>query len=324
MRRVDALDVFRRELGGSRAAAGLALALITAVISGVAIFVNSYAVDEFDSPTVYTTVKNGFVGAAFLVFLLRPGPLAELRRVAPGKALGLLLLGVIGGSVPFVLFFEGLTRVDSGNAAFIHKTLFLWVAVLAVVFLRERLGRAQVGALALLFLAQWLLGGPGSLRGAGVTMVLGATLLWSIEVVLARRILATTSSGVAASGRMTLGAGLLFAWLAVTGRLDDVAHLTSDQWLWVAGTGAILLGYVGTWYAALKRAPATAVTCVLTIGAPVTAALNIVAGRPAPDGEQLAGYGVLLLACVVIAAFAVSRAEPRAGPAPAVAAEGAG
>ena len=51
----------------------------------------------------------------------------------------LAAIGVIGGSVPFVLFFEGLSSATSPQAAFLHKTLVLWVAVLAVVFLGERL-----------------------------------------------------------------------------------------------------------------------------------------------------------------------------------------
>lgn len=320
---LDAIvDTLRREIGGSKAVVGVALALATATISGFAIFVNSYAVDEFDSPTVFTTLKNAFVGAVLLAALMRPAPLAELRSLNRRRVLGLLALGVIGGSIPFVLFFEGLSRVDSGNAAFLHKTLFIWVALLAVIFLRERLGRAQLAALALLLLAQYLLGEPGSLRGVGVAMVFAAALLWSFEVILAKRLLGTTSAGVAASGRMTLGALLLIGWLAVTGRLEQVAHLSGEQWLWVAGTGVILLGYVTTWYAALKRAPATAVTCVLTIGAPITAALNVAVGRPAPTGEQLVGYAVLLAAALAFALVSVRRTGAEAEPAPAFVAGG--
>jgi drug/metabolite transporter (DMT)-like permease len=290
----------------------VALALLTASISGFAIFINSYAVKEFESPSVFTSLKNTLVGAVLLALLLRPGPLAEVRRLPPGRALGLLLLGVIGGSIPFILFFEGLTRVDAGNAAFLHKTLFLWVALLAVVFLRERLGRGQLAALGLLFLAQWLLGGPGGLRGSGVVMVFGATLLWACEVTLAKRLLRTTSSAVAASARMTLGAILLLGYLALTGRIDALVELSALQWAWLLGTAVILLGYVTTWYAALKHAPATAVTCVLTVGAPITAALNAIAGRPAPSPEQLIGYGLLLGAVAVFVALTLLRPAERA------------
>ncbi|NIN12697.1 MAG: hypothetical protein GTN62_12815, partial [Gemmatimonadales bacterium] len=54
------------ELGRSRSARGVALALVAAIISGFAIFINSYAVKEFDSPTVFTTLKNTVVGVVLL------------------------------------------------------------------------------------------------------------------------------------------------------------------------------------------------------------------------------------------------------------------
>jgi drug/metabolite transporter (DMT)-like permease len=310
------LDRLRLELGRSRSARGVALALVTAIISGFAIFINSYAVKEFDSPTVFATFKNALVGAALLALLLRPDRLAEARRQTPKKALGLLLLGLIGGGIPFVLFFEGLARVDSGNAAFLHKTLFVWVAILAVIFLRERLGRAQLGALGLLFLAQWMLGDPGTLLGTGVAMVFGATLLWACEVTLARRLLSSTSSGLAASGRMTLGAVLLLGYLAISGRIDAAAGLTAIQWAWIVGTSAILLAYVTTWYAALKLAPATAVTCVLTVGAPITAALNVIAGRATPTSEQLVGYAILLVAVLIFTTTSIWRTTEHREPVP--------
>jgi drug/metabolite transporter (DMT)-like permease len=281
---------------------GLALALIAATISGFSIFLNSYAVKDFSSPTLFITLKNCVVGLALLVVVLRPRSIAEVRRVSRWQALGLALLGVIGGSVPFILFFEGLSRVDAGNAAFLQKTLFLWVAPLALVTLRERIGLAQAGALAALFIAQLMLGGPGGLRGEGVLMVLAATVLWAFEVVLAKRLLSGISSEIAASARMTLGAVLLVAYLAMTGGIGAVWRLSPDQILWVVGTGVVLLAYVATWYNALRLAPATAVTCVLTVGAPITAALNAVAGKGAPDAGDIFAYGLVVLATAVIAA----------------------
>lgn len=300
----------REELGTSAVRRGLALALVTATVSGFAIFLNSYAVQEFSSPTLFTTLKNSVVGLVLLGALLRPAHVTEVRRLEPRTAAGLTLLAVIGGSVPFVLFFEGLSRVDAGNAAFLHKTLFLWVAVFAFFALRERIGAAQVGALAMLFFAQLLLGGPGGLRGEGVLMVFAAALLWAVEVVLAKRLLADVSAGLAASARMTLGAVLLVAYLGATGGLDAVAHLSATQIAWVAGTGVVLLAYVVSWYNALRLAPATAVTCVLTIGAPITAALNAIAGRGVPASYDLLAYGVLVVA---VAGFAALTLRPDGG-----------
>jgi drug/metabolite transporter (DMT)-like permease len=82
------LDRLRLELGSSRSARGVALALVTAIISGFAIFINSYAVKEFNSPTVFTTLKNALVGAALLALLLLPARRAEVMRQTPKRAVG--------------------------------------------------------------------------------------------------------------------------------------------------------------------------------------------------------------------------------------------
>ena len=56
--------------------------------------------------------------------------------------------------MPFVLFFEGLARASSTQAAFLNKTLVLWVALLAVVILKERLQVWHWIAIGLLLVGQ--------------------------------------------------------------------------------------------------------------------------------------------------------------------------
>jgi drug/metabolite transporter (DMT)-like permease len=210
--------------------------------------------------------------------------------------------------------------VTSGNAAFIHKTLFLWVAMLALIFLKERIGLGQALALGLMLLASVLLGGPGALEpGAAAAMVLGATLLWTVEIVVAKRLLAGLSSGLVAGARMSLGAILLLGYAGAQGDLAAVGQLTTTQWAWLAGTAVLLLCYVTTWYAALKRAPATAVTCVLAVGAPITALLTALAGRPAPIPDQLTAYTLLLSAVAAYVALEMRARTPRFAAPPATA-----
>ena len=103
--------------------------------------------------------------------------------------LGLLAVGVVGGSVPFVLFFVGLAQTKAPQAAFLQKTLVLWVAILAVVTLKERLRPVHWIAIALLLAGQWWLGGGAAFAlDSGGLLILIATLLWSAEAVLAARL----------------------------------------------------------------------------------------------------------------------------------------
>ena len=258
---------------------GILLALATATISGFSVFLNGYGVKAFGSSTVYTTAKN-LVAALVLLAVVAVGARRGARLTRPtrrGQWLALGAIGVVGGSVPFVLFFEGLARASSPQAAFVHKTLVLWVAVLALPLLKERLQWGHWLAIGLLVVGQIGLAGgtPGSFGTPGL-MILGATLLWSVEVVVAKRLLEGVSSWTVGIARMGLGSVALLGWLAVRGQLGGLVTLTGEQLGWALATGVLLAGYVGTWFAALARAQAVDVTAVLVLAAPVTAVLSAV------------------------------------------------
>jgi drug/metabolite transporter (DMT)-like permease len=297
---------------------GLALALVTAVISGVAVFTNSYGVKAFGDPTVYTTAKN--LVAALL--LLTVAVTVQRRRSGErltrphgtGQWVGLVAVGVIGGSVPFVLFFEGLARASSTHAAFIHKTLVIWVALLALPLLRERIGWSHVGAIALLVWGQGVLGGTGGIAaGRGEAMILAATLLWSVEVVVAKRLLRSLSPMTVAVARMGLGSLVLIGWTLATTSIGQLMSFDLHQWGWALLTGLVLAGYVGTWFVALSRARAVDVTAVLVLGAIVTALLQAAvqgaALRPQAFGLALVGGGVV---GVILVALRRPAVEPMA------------
>jgi uncharacterized membrane protein len=112
---------------------------------------------------------------------------------------------------------------------------------------------------------------------------------------------------------MGIGGLALVGYVAVTGKLDVLTGLSSGQWLWVIVTAATLFFYVGAWYGALRLAPATVVTSILTLGAPITALLSTqFSGRPAPTGEQIAGYVLVAAAGAILTAMTFKRARASA------------
>ena len=300
----------------STRAVGIGLAFVTACVSGVSVYVNAKGVARFDDPTVYTTAKNAVAGALLLVLALPLlfAPRSPSERVALPHTrrhwLGLVAIACIGGSVPFVLFFEGLSRATATQAAFIHKTLVVWVAILAVVFLRERLGPLHILAIGLLMAGQLVLVPSAGVVtfGVGEAMILAATLLWAVEVIVVKRLVIPLEPRTLAAGRMTLGTIVLVAWIAVSGRAGDLVSLSADQWGWAIVTGALLTAYVFTWYAALARAQAVDVTAVLVFGAVVTALLAGAADGVAVDGV---GLVVISLGAAVAAAAALRQRGPR-------------
>ena len=299
---------------------GVILAVGTALISGMSIFVNAFAVKQLPDPAVYTTLKNG-VAALFLVGLLAATTRRGSIRALPRRSVGwLVVIGVIGGSLPFLLFFTGLAQASAPSAAFIHKTLFVWVAILAVPLLGERLGLAQLGALAVLLVGQLLILTPAGVTwGVGETLIAAATLLWAAETIVARRVLGSVSSGVVGVARLGIGLVVLVGYLAVTGKLGALAALSGSQWLWVLVTGVLLSGYVATWYAALQRAPASLVTAILVLGAPVTAALQALWTGTVPQMPVLTGQLLVLLAGGALVAQGIRRWRPTPAPATATA-----
>jgi len=289
--------------------AGLALALVTAGISGVAVFLNGYGVRAFGDAGLYTTAKN-LVAALLLGAVVGLGARTGARLTRPATSwqwVGLCVVGLVGGSVPFLLFFEGLSRAASVHAAFLHKTLVLWVALLAVVVLGERLSAWHWLAIGLLLVGQAGLGGGVTVVvGTGEAMVLAATLLWSVEVIVAKRLLGELSSWTLAVARMGLGSALLMGWLWSRGGAGPLLSMTAEQLGWVLLTGVLLAGYVGTWFAALALAQAVDVTAILVVGALVTAVLTG-AVQGSPVLPQL-GWLVLLLGGTSLVAWRMWRA----------------
>ncbi|WP_062465670.1 DMT family transporter [Demequina maris] len=275
---------------------GVALAGATALISGVAVYVNSNGVAAYGDATAYTTAKNAMAAMLILAAFLAARP-AGARLTRPARARqwwALAFVAVFGGAIPFVLFFQGLASTASTQAAFVHKTLIVWVALLAIVALKERLSWWHLGAIGLLVLAQWgLAGDVGLVADQGTMLVAAATLMWAVEVVVSKRLLGSMTPWTLSLTRMVGGSVALLAWSGATSSLGNVIPSTAGQWAWVAVTGALLAGYVLTWHQALARAQAVDVTAVLVLGAVVTAAL---AG--ALDGAALAAQlpWLLLLA----------------------------
>lgn len=292
---------------------GLALAAATALISGFSVFINGYGVRAWagaeGSTAAYTTFKN-LVAALFLgaiaYLAARRAPAGSLRPQNASQWRRLALVGVIGGGVPFLLFFEGLARASSGQAAFLHKTLLIWVALLAVPLLGERLNALHFGAMGLLVAGQAVMTGVGGITfGAGEAMILAATLFWAVEVVVAKRLLADVPAPAVAVARMGIGALVLIGWTVATGGFASLGALGLTHWGWALITGLALTGYVATWYGALARAQAVDVTAVLVFGAVVTALLETgIRGvaLPAPAGLAMVTAGAILAALAAVRA----------------------
>lgn len=275
---------------------GILLAFMTAIISGFSIFLSKFAIDIVKDGTVYTTLKNLAVAVFLIGILIVLKDFKKIRQIKAKDWTKLWLVGIIGGSVPFVLFFEGLARTTAVSGAFIHKTMFIWVAILAIIFLKEKLGKAQIFAFLVLLSGVVFLGQFNTWKiGSGELMIFGATMLWAIENIIAKKVLKDLPARFVAGARMIIGSIILVAIVLISGKASLVTNLNITQFFWLVVMGLFLLGYVMTWYAALKRAPASLVASILVISVPITTALSAVFIT-----HQIAGKDILSSMLIII------------------------
>ncbi|GAI53242.1 unnamed protein product, partial [marine sediment metagenome] len=183
-----------------------------------------------------------------------------------------------------------------------HKTLFIWVAILAVFLLGERLGKFHIAALVTLVGGNILLLGwtKSWFVGGGELMIFIAAILWAIEAVVAKRVMGQVSSNVAAFGRMFFGAIVMLIYLALTGKLGIVASFSGQQVGWIAITTLFLFGYVSCYYAGLKYAPASIVASILVLGSVITSLLYAIFDAKRYSLEQIVGMLLIVAATLVL------------------------
>lgn len=301
---------------------GLAFALTTAVVSGVSTFVNGYAV-QGTSSDAFVTVRNlavaGLLGPIAVVVSFGGGR----RTRTSSRDLGwLAVVGLVGGAVPFLLFFHGLqlaaAQHGATTASFLYRTLFLFATVFGVVLLREKFSRWTALAGGLLLGGSYLLLSLGApVWTDGSLWVLAATVLWAGEYTLSKRLLARLPSSTVAIGRMGFGGLFLSAYLLATAQWGSVAGFGASTWLWVGLSAALLTAFVTCWYAALARLDVGVATAVLVLGYPVTWLLSVgVSGRGVSAVELLGAAAVVVGVAVAAGGASLLRPVRRPGGEP--------
>lgn len=289
---------------------GYRLALLAGVISGFSIYVSSFAVRVLPDATLYTTLKNAVTGLLLLVpVVVLTRCRAELRSLSRREAAWLAALAVVGGSVPYVLFFTGLQMTTAATGSLLNHAQFLVVAALAVPLLRERMTPAAWIGLMLL--------AAGSVTGTdaralhfneGAALVLASTVMFAAGMVMTRHLLARVSPELVMSAKMSAGALLLIGYAWSSGHLASVGSLSATQWAVAIGTGLILLSFtIATTYA-LRSAPAVSVTAIGMASPPITLALQLAAGS---NVHFAAGAAWSMVLVVAGAALFLAARRPR-------------
>ncbi len=252
----------------------------TALISGVSIFINKFGI-SVGTASAFTFLKVLMVSLLLASLFLTKERWKEIARLDYKKWSRLILIGLIGGSIPFILFFKGLSMTTAAQGGLIQKTMFIFVAILAVMFLKEKIGwRFILGTLLIFGSNLVLLKNLDISFGQGDLLVFGATILWAVENIISKATLKSSSGSLVAWGRMFFGSIFIFIYLLSSGELATISSLGFNQIGWILITSVLLFGYVLTWYSGLKKVPVSIATVILLSGSTITMLLSsITAGK---------------------------------------------
>ena len=285
---------------------GTILALLTAVISGIAIPLNKVFVVQAD-PAVFTAIRALIIGLIFLAFARWSSRKSKSGfKKVPWKYL--ILIGVIGGGLAFLLYFSGLSLTTSSRAAFLHKTLPIYTTVLAFIFLKERVSRVQsLGLLAMLIGAFFVVSSdisPAELwtnPQLGDMLVLGATMLWGVENVLAKfAMIKDESNYVVSFARMFIGSLFLFAAVLTLGKTGALLSMNPVQLGNILISTGVLFGYVLCYYWSIKLINVSKASALLLLAPVITLLIGIyIFGEPFPLLQRIGSMLILAGAFVV-------------------------
>jgi drug/metabolite transporter (DMT)-like permease len=285
---------------------GTLLAIITALFSGLAIPMNKLFVVDLD-PTVFTAIRGLVIGIIFyIIFLFECNSIPKKSKI---NWKYLLSIAIIGGSFAFLLFFTGLKLTTAGRGAFLHKTLPFYVTILAFLFLREKINKKQILALFIMLLGTiliyfdqikpaefWLNPSLGDL------LIIGATILWAIESVIAKKAMIKGDSNYIVSfARMFIGAIILFAIIILQDKMNLLFSLTLQQVINIAVSTAILFGYVFCWYYSIKMINVSKASTLLLLAPIISLILGVlIFNEPVPNLQLFGSLLILIGAYLVI------------------------
>jgi drug/metabolite transporter (DMT)-like permease len=269
--------------------------LLLAFIWGWSFLFIKVAVEGMSPPTV-ACARVG-LGAIVLLITLRSTGRSLPRD--PTFWRHFTIAALFGNALPFTLLAWGEERITSALTSVLNASTPLFTAVIAAVFLKDRLRPTQVAGLLLGFVGVGVAAGfgAGDLGDSSVVGSLAAVtagLFYGIAFVYMRRNLTGIEPTVAAAGQLVMATALLLPFAAATSVTSGL-HLTVRRVLAVGALGVFGTGvaYILN-YRILREVGATRAS-VVTYIIPVVAVSVGVVVLSEPFEWQLVWGGVLIV-----------------------------
>jgi drug/metabolite transporter (DMT)-like permease len=249
------------------------LIVLAALWGGSFLFIRVGVTDFGVAPLMALRVG---IGALFLLLVLfSRRPAREAIGTLRERALPLLVVGILNSAAPFCLFAWAELTLSAGVTSVINATTPLWGAVVAYVWLKDRLSGLRVvglvvgfaGVLALVWDQLALRAGDGASTTTAALAALAALLasaLYGVAASYTKRHLMGVDPLTVAAGTMT-GATLVLTPFAVA--TWPAAPISPHAWGAVLGLGVACTGVAYLLFFRLIAAigPARAITVTFVI-----------------------------------------------------------
>lgn len=242
-------------------------------------------------------------------------PLLRIRLPRRDDLPRFVLAGALGMTLYQLLLGFGEEDIAAGTASLLIATSPLWVALLARLFLGERLSRIALLGLTVAFAgaAVVALSATTELRIAlNAAAILGAAVCQALFIVLTKPLLERYRAIDVTAGTAWVGAVLALPFAT---RLPDQAmDATAESTLAIVYLGlfASAIGFV-FWTTALKRLPASVLASVLWLVPPVATLVAWLWLGEVPGRGVLVGGALVVVGVAVVVNFG-ERSSPTAAP----------
>lgn len=279
---------------------GIYLAISAGIISGISIWFNKLVITTPIDTTVFNIIKNGGVGLVLSLILIKTGIFSQFKLLTAKQRVLLLIVSVIGGSIPFLLFFEGLKNTNALTSNVIQKSLFLWVSLFAIPALGEKMSKKLFFGYVFLGMSILAIGMPKFSGTGGEALILLATIFWALETILVKKLLPEVHPLLAAWFRMFVGSVFMLLYAVFQGKLEAFVTITPTHAPLLFGSIFLLSLYVSSWYTALAKTKATIVSALLMIAPGVTLLLTTMQNQTLMSRSQLMSTGLLFTGILLI------------------------
>jgi drug/metabolite transporter (DMT)-like permease len=253
------------------------LLILAALWGGSFLFIRVGVTDFGVAPLMALRVG---IGALFLLIVL------VMRRSASGSfqllrahAWPLFVVGILNSAAPFCLFAYAELTLSAGVTSVINATTPLWGAIVAFLWLKDRLSGLRIAGLAIGFAGVvalvWNQMDVGASAAATVTPMttalaaaaaLGATLLYGISASYAKRTLTGVDSLAVATGTMTAATVVLLPFAVFWWPATPIA---AQSWGAVVALGVACTGIAYMLFFRLIAATGPARTISVTFVIPI-------------------------------------------------------